>query len=293
MPRRVLAESARLRAGGAQQGQRPRQCCGHDRRRQDQGGGRPQSGAAGGLHPATANHHRHHRRARQGEAGSEDPRRDEGNSRCRASAKRVRRREFLLRACQRAPDARPWRRGACGRQHGAALAQGNPKLTARLRQFIGIVKMSQGDPAGALQSYQDVNRLANAQHFVGWIINSSWNVIQSSIAIGDVQRAEGYLRQMTAAVTEGRTSGHPNMRDSYRLKGRSWEADFEAARAAVFEAKGQFHDAELSYRRAADYKRASIADSAKWDDEDRPPPDQLAHAADLDLLNAARMKAKQ
>src|ERR1700692_3673347 len=109
--------------------------------------------------------------------------------------------------------------------------------------------------------------------------------------MGDLPQAAGSLRQMNAAITEARTSGNPNLRHSYQLKGRSWEADFEASRAAIFEARGQFRDGEAAYKRAADFKHASVADLAKWDDH--VPEDQQRHAADYDLFNAARMKAKQ
>lgn len=176
-------------------------------------------------------------------------------------------------------------------QKSLQLAQGDPRLSDWSQQFIGIVKGAQGDPEGALQSYQGLNRAANAQHAVGWILNSSWNVIKDLISIGDVSRTEGYLRQMTAAITEARTSGNPKLRQLYQIKGRSWEADYEAARGAILEARGQYHDAESAYKKAADFKRASVADLASWDDHF--PEDQQRHAADLDFLDAGRMKAKQ
>ena len=153
----------------------------------------------------------------------------------------------------------------------------------RVRQLIGIVKQAEGDPKSAMQAFQDMNRAAVAAHFVGSIVNSCWNIIMNALAMGDIARAEVALRQQTAALTEGRTSGHPKMRANYQLKGRSWEADSEAARGAIFEAKGQFHDAELAYKRSADYKRASIPDSLKW--EDAPPADQMAHAVPTSICS--------
>jgi len=162
----------------------------------------------------------------------------------------------------------------------------------RARHFIGSVKAAQGDPKGALQAFQDIHRGATAQRFFGWIVVSSWNIIQGAIAIGDVAQAEGYLRQMKLAITEARTGGHPIVRQKYQLQGRSWEADYEASQAAVFEARGQYREAEAAYKRSADYRRAAITDSAKWG-ENRPPPDMIAHGADYSLLNVGRMKAKQ
>ncbi len=176
-------------------------------------------------------------------------------------------------------------------QKALQLAQRDAPFSKRVLQFLGIVRQAQGDPKGAMQAYQDLNRAAVAEHSVGWVVNSCWNIIGNAIAIGDIARAEGALRQLTAAITEFRTSGNPKMRRNYELKGRSLEADYEAARGLIFEAKGQFHDAELAYKRSAEFKHAAIADSAKWDDA--PPDDQMAHAADGNQLNAARMKAKQ
>ena len=176
-------------------------------------------------------------------------------------------------------------------QKALPLAQGDAQISKRLLQFLGIVRQAQGDPKGSMQAFQDLNRAAVAEHILGWVVNASWSIIGNAIATGDIARAEGTLRQLTAAITEARTSGNPKMRRNYELKGRSFEADFEAARGLVFEAKGQFHDAELAYQRSADYKHAAISDMAKWDDA--PPEDQMAHAADGNLLNVARMKAKQ
>jgi CHAT domain-containing protein len=176
-------------------------------------------------------------------------------------------------------------------QKALPLAQGDAQFRKRLLQFLGIVRQAQGDPKSAMQAFEDLNRTAVAEHAIGWVVNSSSNIIGMAIAIGDIARAEGALRQLTTAMTEARTSGNPKMRRNYELKGRSFEADFEAARGLIFEAKGQFHDAELAYKRSADYKHAAIPDSAKWDDA--PPEDQMAHAAEGNLLKVARMKAKQ
>ena len=115
-------------------------------------------------------------------------------------------------------------------QKSLQFAQATPPIAGRSRQFIALVKLAQGDLKGGLQAFQDLNRFANSQHFVGWIINSSWNIVQTLIAMGDLPHADGYLHQITAAITEARTSGHPKMRQSYQVKGRSLEADVEASR---------------------------------------------------------------
>jgi CHAT domain-containing protein len=176
-------------------------------------------------------------------------------------------------------------------QKSLQYAQGDLGLTGRTMQFFGLVRSAQGDPKATLQAYQDLNRFANANHQIGWIVNSSWNSIKTLISMGDLGRADGYLRQMTVTITEARTSGNPNVRRAYQDKGRSWEADFEAARGDMFEARGQFHDAELAYRRSSDFKRSAIGDRTKW--QNATPEDMLRHASDFNSLNSGRMKAKQ
>ena len=165
-------------------------------------------------------------------------------------------------------------------------------LLLRTRQFIGLQKQALGDLKGTFQIYQQIARdTANLVGQKGWQPNANRNMIQILIAMGDIPQAEGYLRRNIAFITEARTSGHPNWRSSYATRGRSWEADLESSRAAIFEARGQFRDAETAYRRASEYKRASIADMKKI--AFGAPEAQLRHAADYDLLSAARMKARQ
>ena len=94
-----------------------------------------------------------------------------------------------------------------------------------------------------------------------------------------------------AVITEIRTSGHPKWRAAYQQRGTLWETDFEASRAILFEARGQFREAETAYQRASDYKKASLP--ALKNMEFPPPESLLRHGADFDILSAARMKAKQ
>jgi tetratricopeptide (TPR) repeat protein len=111
------------------------------------------------------------------------------------------------------------------------------------------------------------------------------------IQSGDIVQAEGHLQRIQAFISEVRTSGSPAKRKSYDITGRSWESDLESARAIVFEARGQYHEAETAYQRSADYRRAWIPQLPKM--EYAPPASQVRQAADAQILNLARMKAKQ
>jgi CHAT domain-containing protein len=183
-------------------------------------------------------------------------------------------------------------------QKALQFAQGDVRSSNRSRQLIAVVKQAIGDQKGALQSFQEINRAANAGHLNGWIIGSSFNLISTLITVGDVAQAEGYLRQLTVAITEGRTSGKPGLRQTYAAAGRMWESDYEGSRGIIFEAKGQYRDAESFYMKAADYKRASIADLPKYialfgNDPSNSSDDAQRHSVDQYLIHVARMKAKQ
>jgi len=98
-----------------------------------------------------------------------------------------------------------------------------------------------------MQAFQDLNRAAVAEHVVGWVVNSSWNIIGNAIAIGDIARAEARCAS-DRGNHRGADQRQPENAAELSAQGRSFEADFEAARALIFEAKGQFHDAELATR---------------------------------------------
>ena len=57
--------------------------------------------------------------------------------------------------------------------------------------------------------------------------------------------------------------------------------------------RGNYHNAEQSYVKAADYKTASLADITNPRYTAAPPREQVLQQIDTERLNAARMKAKQ
>ena len=109
--------------------------------------------------------------------------------------------------------------------------------------------------------------------------------------MGDLAQAEAYLQRSRALIQEARTSGLPGWRTSYASRGQSFEADFEQHRAAIFEARGQYRDAENSYRLAEQRRIASIKGILA--SPDPPPESQIRQAADRMVTGQARMKAKQ
>ena len=171
-----------------------------------------------------------------------------------------------------------------------ALASGDGYFGQRIRQFITIQKVAQGDIKGALQISQFMITDANRPGQKGYLFNAQRFAAAVLVQMGDIPQAEAYMRKSIALLQEARTSGLPGWRTNYNIKGRSWEGEVEAIRAVVFEARGQFREAEAAYAKSREWKLASIPDMTF---AHAPPESQLRAAADADLANVGRMKAKQ
>jgi CHAT domain-containing protein len=161
-----------------------------------------------------------------------------------------------------------------------------------IRHFIAGQHQTLGNLKEAIAILQQMIReTQNVPQQGGWILATSQLLMQVLILSGDIQQAEGYLRRMQTYLTEARTSGHPAKRQAYAQRGRSWEGHFETGRAIMLEARGQYRDAEAAYKKSADYRLGSISDMKQLDYS--PAESQMRLIADRQLLNVARMKAKQ
>ena len=173
-----------------------------------------------------------------------------------------------------------------------ARSAADPMLSLRIRQFLGMQKQAGGDLKSSLKIFQDISsETISHPKLKGWVPNANRSTMQILLATGDLAQTEGYMRRTQAVITEIRTSGHPKWRAAYQQRGTLWETDFEASRAILFEARGQYREAETAYQRASDYKKASLP--ALKSMEFPPPESLLRHGADFDILSVARMKAKQ
>jgi CHAT domain-containing protein len=126
----------------------------------------------------------------------------------------------------------------------------------------------------------------------GTIISSLRSIAQILISMGDISQANAYVNRAQAMVQEARGSPNPKWRASYPVYDHGWEADADAARGLMFEARGQYADAEATYRRAEAFERAAVKDLPRYDPP-VPPREQLLAAADGYLLSAARNEMKQ
>ena len=171
-----------------------------------------------------------------------------------------------------------------------AVASGDGFFGQRIRQFITLQKISLGDVKGALQVSQFMVTDANRPGQKGYMFNAQRIAAQVLVQTGDIPQAESYMRRSQALILEARTSGLPGWRDGYAKGGRSWEGEVEAIRAVIFEARGQFREAEAAYAKSRDWKLASIPDMTF---PHAPSAEQLRRYADNEALSVGRMKAKQ
>jgi CHAT domain-containing protein len=173
----------------------------------------------------------------------------------------------------------------------AAGKTGDPRLLGRVEQFLGMQQARAGKPKQAMAVFlrraADINvRGARGQQF-----NNNRLISDFYLQMGDIPQAEAYLRRNTTLLAEARTSGMPGWRAIYPIFGQNWESEVERQRGMIFEARGQFHEAELSYRTAELRKRASI--KGLLTQSDASPEAQLLQAADILVRDQARMKARQ
>jgi CHAT domain-containing protein len=164
-------------------------------------------------------------------------------------------------------------------------------LLGRLEQFAGLQYTAASDPKHSLEILQRQIRETNRPGAKGYLFGAQRHISEILIRMGDIAQAEEYLHRNVTLIQEARTSGLPGWRTNYAIKGQSWESDVESNRAAVFEARGQFREAEDSFRLAEQRRRASIKSILSV--PNAPPETQLLQSADHLIVGQARMKAKQ
>ena len=164
-------------------------------------------------------------------------------------------------------------------------------MMGRVKQFLAVQYSNAGDPKKALEIYQQELRETNVPGAKGYQFAADRLVCNILLQMGDLAQAEGYLRRSLALIQEARTSGLPGWRASYDRIGQNFEAEVEFTRAMIFEARGQFSDAEASYR--ATELRKSAALKPLMEGPNPPPRSNVLQTIDGAVLSQARMKARQ
>ena len=164
------------------------------------------------------------------------------------------------------------------------IGRGTPiRQLNRFRQFVALQQSALGNPKESLATLKAVGEGAQ--------VSATRAIAQTLISMGDIGQADVYARKVQALVQEYRGSPIPQIRSAYQMYSRAWEAETDGARGAIFEARGQYREAEAAYIRAESFRRASLKDVDNW--EYPPPPEQVILQADSELLSIAKTKAKQ
>jgi CHAT domain-containing protein len=176
---------------------------------------------------------------------------------------------------------------------GIEVGQGtiDARMMGRLKQFLALQYYYEGDPKKALELYQQMLRETNAPGAKGFLFSTYRLVSGVLVQMGDVAQAETYLRRNLALLQEARTSGLPGWREAYSKYGQNFEAEVEFNRAIIFEARGQFAEAETSYRAMEVRKRAVI--KALLEMPNAPSESTILQGIDSAVSSQSRMKARQ
>ncbi len=164
-------------------------------------------------------------------------------------------------------------------------------MMGRLTQLLALQYSNAGDPKKAVEIYQQQLRETNVPGAKGFQFPANRHICQTLLQMGDLAQAEGYLRRSAALIQEARTSGLPGWRTNYAKVGQNWEAEFEFTRAMIFEARGQFSEAEAAYRATEQRKRAGM--KSLMETPNPPSPTLVLQSIDGAVLSQARMKARQ
>jgi CHAT domain-containing protein len=173
----------------------------------------------------------------------------------------------------------------------AARSSGEFGRITRVMQFVGLRYRALGDPKKETETFEWIVSAAAAQSKRGAMINPLAQLARTALAMGEISQGEAYARRVEALVQEARGSPNPNWRKAYAVYGRSWESDAAGVTALALEAHGQYAQAEVDYRRAEAFRRASVSDLPKYDYP--TPREQILQAADTSLLSISRNVARQ
>jgi CHAT domain-containing protein len=166
-----------------------------------------------------------------------------------------------------------------------------PNVMGRFLQFLSQEYAATGDPQRGLEINQRQLAGANVAGAKGYALGANVKIAQILIQMGDIEQADAYIHRSDALIHEARTSEAPGWRSSYATKGQDWESIVENGHAIIFEARGQFSEAEKAYRVQELRKFASIKSILQLDN---PPSESLMRQGiDYAILNQARMKARQ
>jgi tetratricopeptide (TPR) repeat protein len=133
------------------------------------------------------------------------------------------------------------------------------KDASRVEQFMEIQVRVSGDVRRALKILERLaSKLDIAGRNKGRAFYVHGRLAHNHLLLGDLARAEHFLRKNEALLPEART--WPNV----GLYMTQWEANIEEPRAHIAAARGRYQEAEAAFRRAAILYADALQKSRSW-----------------------------
>ncbi|HTS42579.1 MAG TPA: CHAT domain-containing protein [Xanthobacteraceae bacterium] len=157
----------------------------------------------------------------------------------------------------------------------------------RIRQGLAIQYASAGETKKSIQVQLRSVQMFNVKGTQGFLFNAQRQLADRYIQLGDFNQAEVYVRRNQALLVEAQ-----GWKKFGGFRKASFECDTELGRARLLEARGQFREAEVSYRRAEGLRREALRVMDTYDGL-KPPVDQMQQSIDEMIAAQGRMKARQ
>ena len=168
------------------------------------------------------------------------------------------------------------------------LARGalsNPEY-GRILQTLALQYGYVGETKKSLDTWLRLAREMDVPGSKGFLFNAHRVIGQLYILLGDVRQGEAYARRNAALLKLARNW------DAFDVRRRAlWSGEVERGFATLYDARGQFREAELAYQKAHSWW--SQISGRRHIGKVTAQEDQFAHALDLNLALIGRTKAQQ
>ena len=197
---------------------------------------------------------------------------------------------FHYERCQARSTIGEFRKAVADCETAVQLGQATLSIQefGRLLQGLAFQYNRMGDLKKALEVLQRLIRETEQKGGGrGYQFNANRHIGDIYIALGDFNQAEAAVRRNNVLIQEAR-----GWKSYAGFRRASWHSDIERGSARLFEARGQFREAEAAHKRAEALRRQANALVHTYDGL-LPPQDQLDHSVDLAIADQGRMKARQ
>ena len=157
---------------------------------------------------------------------------------------------------------------------------------SRFDQFLERLYRTTGEYKLGVDVLEQVTRKLEAlPRTKGRFFSINDRMTVNYLFLGDVKRAEAYLKKNEALLAESRSWQNV---EQYRP---AWSAHIENAKGRVSESRGRLAEAEAAFQRYVQLERDSLVKSKSWPNP--PPPDSIETAIDFGLAGLGRVRAAQ